>query len=404
MLISMTGFGKAEVQVNGKTISVEVKSLNSKQLDLNVKVPMIYRDREYEIRNLLSTKLTRGKVDFYINYDEKKENTAAPINAGIFKSYYQQIEAISADCNIPLSNEPVFQTILKLPDVLKIEKVEVSDEEWKALFECINAAIEKMILFRAQEGKALEKDITERVRMIEDLLVKVEPFEKQRLDAVKTKLQDSLKSLKDVKVDNDRFEQEIIYYLEKMDVTEEKVRLRNHCEYFIKTANEDQPVGRKLGFILQEPLLFSGTIRENILYGNPECAGLTDDRLESALEEAGLTELVNRFDKGLDTPVKMTGDGISLGQKQIIAFIRAILRKPELLILDEATANIDTVTEQQLDVILKNLPASTTRVIIAHRLNTIENADEIFFVNTGKIIAAGSFREAISLLKQGKAS
>jgi len=160
----------------------------------------------------------------------------------------------------------------------------------------------------------------------------------------------------------------------------------------------------KIGFILQEPLLFSGTIRENILYGNPECAGLTDDRLESALEEAGLTELVNRFDKGLDTPVKMTGDGISLGQKQIIAFIRAILRKPELLILDEATANIDTVTEQQLDVILKNLPASTTRVIIAHRLNTIENADEIFFVNTGKIIAAGSFREAISLLKQGKAS
>lgn len=248
----MTGFGKAEVQVNGKTISVEVKSLNSKQLDLNVKVPMIYRDREYEIRNLLSTKLTRGKVDFYINYDEKKENVAAPINAGIFKSYYQQIEAISADCNIPLSNEPVFQTILKLPDVLKIEKVEVSDEEWKALFECINAAIEKMILFREQEGKALEKDITARVRMIEDLLVKVEPFEKQRLEAVKTKLQDSLKSLKDVKVDNDRFEQEIIYYLEKMDVTEEKVRLRNHCEYFINTVNETHPVGRKLGFILQE--------------------------------------------------------------------------------------------------------------------------------------------------------
>lgn len=248
----MTGFGKAEVQVNGKTISVEVKSLNSKQLDLNVKVPMIYRDREYEIRNILSTKLTRGKIDFYINYDEKKENAAAPINAGIFKSYYQQIEAISADCNIPLSNEPVFQTILKLPDVLKIEKVEVSDEEWKALFECINTAIEKMILFREQEGKALEKDITARVRMIEDLLVKVEPFEKQRLDTVKAKLQDSLKSLKDVKVDNDRFEQEIIYYLEKMDVTEEKVRLRNHCEYFINTVNETHPVGRKLGFILQE--------------------------------------------------------------------------------------------------------------------------------------------------------
>lgn len=253
MLISMTGFGKAEVQFNGKSITVEVKSLNSKQLDLNVKIPMIYRDREYDIRNLLSSKLTRGKIDFYINYDDKKENAAAPINGSIFKSYYDQILRISDDCNISLSNEPLIQTILRLPDVLKIEKVEVTDEEWKAVFECINAAIEKMILFREQEGKALEKDITGRVRAIEDLLLKIEPFEKQRLDAVKAKLQEGLKNLsKDVKVDNDRFEQEIIYYIEKMDVTEEKVRLRNHCEYFINTVNETQPVGRKLGFILQE--------------------------------------------------------------------------------------------------------------------------------------------------------
>lgn len=253
MLISMTGFGKAEVQFNGKSITVEVKSLNSKQLDLNVKTPMIYRDREYDIRNLLSTKLIRGKIDFYINYDEKKENTAAPINVSVFKSYYEQIKKISDDCNLALSGEPVIQTILRLPDVLKIEKVEVTDEEWKAVFECINAAIEKMILFRNQEGKALEKDITERVRLIEELLFKIEPFEKQRLEAVKTKLQEGLKNLsKDVKVDNDRFEQEIIYYLEKMDVTEEKVRLRNHCEYFINTVNEIHPVGRKLGFILQE--------------------------------------------------------------------------------------------------------------------------------------------------------
>ncbi|RPH34500.1 MAG: YicC family protein [Bacteroidales bacterium] len=253
MLISMTGFGKAEIQFNGKCITVEVKSLNSKQLDLNVKTPMIYRDREYDIRNLLSSKLIRGKIDFYISYDDKQENVAAPINAGIFKSYYQQIEAISEDCNISLSNEPVFQTILRLPDVLKIEKVEVTDDEWKAVFECINAAIDKMILFREQEGKALEKDITERVLLIEELLVKIEPFEKQRLETVKVKLQEGLKKLgKDVKVDNDRFEQEIIYYLEKMDVTEEKVRLRNHCEYFINTVNEVHPVGRKLGFILQE--------------------------------------------------------------------------------------------------------------------------------------------------------
>lgn len=158
----------------------------------------------------------------------------------------------------------------------------------------------------------------------------------------------------------------------------------------------------KIGFILQDPLLFSGTVRDNILYGNPDCAGLTNGQLEKALEESQLSGLLKRFDSGLDTVIQSTGDGISLGQKQIIAFMRAILRKPDLLILDEATANIDTVTEQQLETILKNLPASTTRVIIAHRLNTIENADEIFFVNTGKITAAGSFNEALDMLMRGK--
>ncbi|MFC2090007.1 ABC transporter ATP-binding protein [Bacteroidota bacterium] len=158
----------------------------------------------------------------------------------------------------------------------------------------------------------------------------------------------------------------------------------------------------KIGVILQEPLLFTGTVRDNILYGNPECAGLTIDQLETELEEAQLKKLLKQFENGLDTRVQISGDGLSLGQKQIIAFIRAILRKPELLILDEATANIDTVTEQQLEEIIENLPESTTRVIIAHRLNTIENADEIFFVNTGEIIAAGSFTEALDLIMDGK--
>jgi ATP-binding cassette subfamily B protein len=149
-------------------------------------------------------------------------------------------------------------------------------------------------------------------------------------------------------------------------------------------------------------LLFSGTVRDNILYGNPECAGLTNGELKGALEKTKLLNLVDRFDQGLDTPVHMTGDGLSLGQKQLVAFIRAILRKPELLILDEATANIDTVTEQQLELILKNLPHSTTKVVIAHRLNTIENADEIFFVNSGEITAAGSFSDALEMLMHGK--
>ena len=158
----------------------------------------------------------------------------------------------------------------------------------------------------------------------------------------------------------------------------------------------------KIGFILQDPILFTGTVRDNILYGNSKCGALTNEELENTLEDAQLLNLLKGFEKGLDTFIEMTGDGISLGQKQIIAFMRAILRKPELLILDEATANIDTVTEQQLEIILNNLPTSTTKVIIAHRLNTIENADEIFFVNSRKIIAAGSFDEALNMLMQEK--
>ena len=158
----------------------------------------------------------------------------------------------------------------------------------------------------------------------------------------------------------------------------------------------------KIGFILQDPILFTGTVRDNILYGNNDCGALTNEQLDEVLNDAQLLNLLKPFDKGIETFIEMTGDGISLGQKQIIAFMRAILRKPELLILDEATANIDTVTEQQLEIILKNLPSSTTKVIIAHRLNTIKNADEIFFVNSQKIIPAGSFDEALELLMQEK--
>jgi ATP-binding cassette, subfamily B, bacterial len=159
---------------------------------------------------------------------------------------------------------------------------------------------------------------------------------------------------------------------------------------------------KKIGFILQEPFLFSGTVRDNILYGNEDFHQFTNDQLTKVIKDSGLDTLLERFDQGLDTLVQTTGDGISLGQKQIIAFIRAVLRKPELLILDEATANIDTITEQQLDDILQKLPNSTTRVIIAHRLNTIANADEIFFVNSGKVIRAGSLEDAVNLLLHGK--
>ena len=161
---------------------------------------------------------------------------------------------------------------------------------------------------------------------------------------------------------------------------------------------------KKIGFILQEPFLFTGTVKENILYGNEEYKDFSDEDLHTVLQKSGLEALLTRFDEGLATKIVSAGDGISLGQKQLIAFIRAVLRNPELLILDEATANIDTVTEKMLEEILRRLPETTTRVIIAHRLNTIENADEIFFVNGGEITRAGSLDQAVDMLVAGEKS
>ena len=159
---------------------------------------------------------------------------------------------------------------------------------------------------------------------------------------------------------------------------------------------------QRIGFILQEPFLFTGTVRDNIMYGNSEYASYSNEQLEEVIRVAGLKKLLSSFENGLDTNLGSAGESISLGQKQLIAFIRAVLRKPDLLILDEATANIDTITEQILQEILNKLPKTTTRVIIAHRLNTIQNADEIFFVNAGEVIRAGSFDHAVDMLMQGK--
>lgn len=249
----MTGFGKAEVKVNGKNITIEIKSLNSKQMDLSTRIPGIYRDHELEIRNIITNKLIRGKVDFQITLEESAETTALPINPAVFKSYYDQIQLLANDLGIPLTHEPVIQTILRLPDVLKTDRREVAEEEWTAIFKGIDEALGAIALFREQEGSVLHTEILNRVKSIETLLGKVEPFEKQRIDTVKTRLTDSLKGIsQDIKIDNDRFEQELIYYLEKLDVTEEKVRLRNHCKYFVDTMNDSEPSGRKLGFISQE--------------------------------------------------------------------------------------------------------------------------------------------------------
>ncbi|HEY6082012.1 MAG TPA: ATP-binding cassette domain-containing protein, partial [Chitinophagaceae bacterium] len=169
----------------------------------------------------------------------------------------------------------------------------------------------------------------------------------------------------------------------------------------IRSYHEDKRTA-KIGFILQEPLLFTGTVRENILYGNEQYASLSNGQLEEVLRQTDLKNLMRRFEDGLETKLQSNGDLISIGQKQLIAFMRAVLRNPNLLILDEATANIDTITEQVLGDILKRLPASTTLVIIAHRLNTIENADGIFFVNSGKVIPAGSLDHAMNMLLHDK--
>src|SRR6185295_5764513 len=170
----------------------------------------------------------------------------------------------------------------------------------------------------------------------------------------------------------------------------------------IARSYDAQERAQKIGFILQEPFLFTGTVRENIVYGNAAYATLNNEELQQVIAEQGLETLLSRFEAGLDTELTATGSKLSLGQKQLIAFVRAMLRRPELIVLDEATANIDTVTEQLLDEILKKLPKETTLVIIAHRLNTIENADEIFFVNSGEVIQAGSMQHAVDMLLHGK--
>ncbi|BDX38964.1 hypothetical protein CYCD_23190 [Tenuifilaceae bacterium CYCD] len=249
----MTGYGKAEVEFGTKKIIAEIRSLNSKQLDLSVKLPSIYREVEMDIRAAVSQQLVRGKVDFQVIYEDSSESSAIPINTDVFASYYNQLVLLSSKHSISLGNEPLFQTILRLPDVLKVQKDETSGEEWEAIRGLTTKVLDQIVKFRIQEGGVLEKDIVMRVNLILSLLEKVEPFEKQRIVDIRTRLADNLNGLsKDLKLDSDRFEQEVIYYLEKLDITEEKVRLRNHCKYFIDTVNLNEPVGRKLGFIAQE--------------------------------------------------------------------------------------------------------------------------------------------------------
>lgn len=249
----MTGYGKAVVAYKEKKINVEVKSLNSKSLDLSARIAPLYREKEMEIRRLLAQKLERGKVDFSLWVEKESTVDATPINAALLENYYKQIKEISASTGIP-EPEDWFTTLLRLPDVTAKTEVEVlDDEEWEVAQQAINEAIEKLTEFRKQEGAALQKKFTEKIDNIANLLKSIEPFEKSRVPKIREKIIDGLKQIPEVDYDKNRLEQELIYYIEKLDINEEKQRLTNHLKYFHETMKESgHGVGKKLGFIAQE--------------------------------------------------------------------------------------------------------------------------------------------------------
>ncbi|MES5168882.1 YicC/YloC family endoribonuclease [Prevotella melaninogenica] len=253
MILSMTGYGKAVVAYKEKKINVEVKSLNSKSLDLSARIAPLYREKEMAIRRLLAQKLERGKVDFSLWVEKESTVDATPINAALVENYYKQIKAISASTGIP-EPEDWITTLLRLPDVTAKTEVEVlDDEEWGVAQQAINEAIEKLIEFRKQEGAALQKKFTEKIDNIANLLKSIEPFEKNRVPKIREKIIDGLKQIPEVDYDKNRLEQELIYYIEKLDINEEKQRLTNHLKYFHETMKESgHGVGKKLGFIAQE--------------------------------------------------------------------------------------------------------------------------------------------------------
>ena len=249
----MTGFGKATVAYKEKKINVEVKSLNSKTLDLSTRIAPLYREKEMEIRQFIAKNLERGKIDFSIWIEKDVVADATPINLALVENYYQQIKKISAQTGIP---EPAdwYATLLRLPDVTtKTDVEELTDEEWKAAQQAIDEAVNHLIEFRRQEGAALQKKFTEKVDNIQALLASIEPYEKSRVEKIKTNIVNGLQQIPNVEYDKNRLEQELIYYIEKLDISEEKQRLSNHLKYFRETMNEEgHGVGKKLGFIAQE--------------------------------------------------------------------------------------------------------------------------------------------------------
>lgn len=248
----MTGYGKSVVTYKGKKINVEIKSLNSKTLDLSTRIAPLYREKEMEIRQAITAQVVRGKVDFAIWIEKDAAADAAPINAALTENYYNQIKAIARNSGIP-EPQDWFATLLRMPDVLTRTETEVLDEEeWYAVRQAVDDAIGSLVSFRTQEGAALERKFREKVDNIEALLAEIEPYEKSRVEKIRTRIIEGLKTIPDVEYDKNRLEQELIYYIEKLDISEEKQRLANHLKYFRETMDEAAGQGKKLGFIAQE--------------------------------------------------------------------------------------------------------------------------------------------------------
>ncbi|MBQ5637818.1 MAG: YicC family protein [Alistipes sp.] len=248
----MTGFGKGEVLFEQKKkITVEIRSLNSKQLDLNLRMPGIYRSSEYELRSLIARRVQRGKVDVFVSVESQEVDTPAKINNELFRAYLAQLNTALGSANMEVSYETLLPVIMRMPEVISTEQESISEEEQKALLQAAEAACDQLDSFRIQEGEILITDLLKRVDLIEQYKEQIIPFEKQRAETIRTRILDHLRQLQ-LEPNMERLEQEMIFYIEKLDITEEKVRLTNHCRYFREVAAEEEGVGRKLGFIAQE--------------------------------------------------------------------------------------------------------------------------------------------------------
>ncbi|WP_370477240.1 YicC/YloC family endoribonuclease [Tamlana flava] len=246
MIYSMTGYGKSVLQLPTKKITIELKSLNSKNLDLNVRMPSIYREKELAVRKLLADKLVRGKIDFSIYVEATAEDTSTQINTPVVKQYMAQLKDL-----VDVDDLELLKMAVRFPDALNTVREEIDEQEWKTIESEIDKATDDLIIHRLNEGKVLEQDFKERIITIYDLLEKVVEMDPERIQAVRERLLKGIEELKE-KYDENRFEQELVYYIEKFDITEEKVRLKNHLNYFTESMNSEESNGKKLGFISQE--------------------------------------------------------------------------------------------------------------------------------------------------------